>query len=166
MNTSTVGTVRTLAGIAILLLNIIPAIAQTAKLEPPKALGVLELAHELRGKEALQAIDRLHGKGVSAADAYVAHYEKDGQVAMLYVSRPARSSMTGAQIDRMVAGIRTGKTPFTHLKSSDREGTTVYSAIGQGQIHYFYSRGADVFWVAADPAVAREVIARLLRPDS
>ena len=69
-----------------------PRRLQTATLEPPKTLGVLDLAHALRGKEAVQAI-------------------------------------------------------------------------GQGQIHYFYRRGADVFWVAADPPVAREVIARLLRPE-
>lgn len=154
--------IRTLAVLAVSVFFPL-AYAQAAQLEPPRTLGALELAHALRGKEALQAIDRLHGKGLAGIDGYVAHYESNGQVAMLYVSRPARSSMTGAQIERMAAGIRAGKTPFSHLKSSERNGTTVYSALGEGQIHYFYRRGADVIWIAADPAVAREAVDSLLQ---
>jgi len=156
--------VRTSVGIAFLVFSL-SAYAQAAKLEPPEAVGALQLVHALRGKEALQAIDRLHGKGIAGTDGYVAHYERNGLVAMLYVSRPARSSMTGAQIERMAAGIRTGKTPFSHLKSSERNGTTVYSALGEGQIHYFYRRGADVTWIAADPPVAIEVLEYLLQRD-
>jgi len=88
--------VRTSVGIAFLVYSL-SAYAQAAKLEPPEAVGALQLVHALRGKEALQAIDRLHGKGIAGTDGYVAHYERNGLVAMLYVSRPARSSMTGAQ---------------------------------------------------------------------
>lgn len=139
------------------------AYAQAAQLEPPKAVGALDLVHALRGKEALQAIDRLHGKELAGTDGYVAHYERDGLVAMLYVSRPARPSMTGTQIEKMAGGIRAGKTPFTDLKSHERDGTTVYSALGKGQIHYFYRRGADVIWIAADPPVAKQVVEYLLQ---
>lgn len=156
--------VRTLLDFAVLVF-VLSAYAQAAQLEPPKTVGALQLVHALRGKEALQAIDRLHGKGLAGTDGYVAHYERDGLVAMLYVSRAARSSMTGAQIEKMATGIRSGKTPFFHLKSSERNGTTVYSALGEGQIHYFYRRGADVIWLAADPSVAREAVQYLLQRD-
>lgn len=141
------------------------AYALGTPLEPAEALGSLRLMHALRGNEALQAINRLHGKELASAEGYVAHYEKNGLVAMLYVSRPARSSMSAAQIEKMAAGIRTGKTPFSHLKARERKGTTVYSAIGQGQIHYFYRRGADVIWIAADPPVAKEALEQFLQRD-
>ncbi len=155
---------HTLTGFAVSVFFLSPC-AQAAQLEPPKTVGALQLVHALRGKEALQAIDRLHGKGLAGTDGYVAHYERDGLVAMLCVSRPARSSMTGAQIEKMATGIRAGKTRFSHLKSSERNGTTVYSALGEGQIHYFYHRGADVIWLAADPPVAREALQYLLQRD-
>ena len=155
---------RTLIDFAVLVF-FLSAYAQAAQLEPPNTMGALQLIHALRGKEALQAIDRLHGKGIAGTDGYVAHYERGGLVAMLYVSRPARSSTTGAQIEKMATGIRAGKTPFSHLKSSERNGTTVYSALGEGQIHYFYRRGADVIWLAADPPVAREAVQYLLQRD-
>jgi hypothetical protein len=160
-NTAIRSRMRTLAGFAVA--AVFAAHAQSAPLEPPATVGELKLAHALRGKEALQAIDRLHGKSLGDAQAYVAHYEKAGLVAMLYVSRPARRSDTRAQIDKMVAGIGAGKTPFFHLKSSERNGTTVYSALGEGQTHYFFSRDADVIWIAADPAVAREAVESVLR---
>jgi len=156
--------VRAIVGLAVSTFFLV-AYAQAAELEPPKTVGALRLVHALRGEEALQAINRLHGKELAAADAYVAHYERNSLVAMLYVSRPASSTMTGAQIERMATGIRAGKTPFSHLKSSERNGTTVYSALGQGQIHYFYRQGADVIWIAADPPVAREVVEYLLQRD-
>ena len=155
---------RSLIDFAVLVF-FLSASAQAAQLEPPKTMGALQLVHALRGKEALQAIDRLHGKGLAGTDGYVAHYERNGLVAMLYVSRPARSSMTGAQIEKMATGIRAGKTPFSHLKSSVRNGTTVYSALGEGQVHYFYRRGANVIWLAADPPVARETVQYLLQRD-
>jgi hypothetical protein len=155
---------RTLIDFAVLVF-FLSAYAQAAQLEPPKTMGALQLVHALRGMEALQAIDRLHGKGIAGTDGYVAHYERGGLVAMLYVSRSARSSTTGAQIEKMATGIRAGKTPFSHLKSSERNGTTVYSALGEGKIHYFYRRGADVIWLAADPPVAREAVQYLLQRD-
>lgn len=154
--------IRSLAGLAVSAF-FVAVYAQAAQLEPPKSLGALELAHALRGKIALQAIDRLHGKGLAATDAYVAHYERNGLVAMLYVSRPVRASMTVTQIEKMAAGIRAGKTPFSHLKSSERNGTTVYSALGEGRIHYFYRQDADAIWLAADPAVAKEAVDALLQ---
>ena len=155
---------RTVVGFAVLVF-FLSAYAHAAQLEPPEAVGALRLVHALRGKEALQAIDRLHGKGLAGTDGYVAHYARDGLVAMLYVSRSARSSTTGAQIEKMATGIRAGKTPFSHLKSSERNGTTVYSALGEGRIHYFYRRGANVIWLAADPPVAREAVQYLLQRD-
>ena len=139
--------------------------AQAVTLEPPEAVGALRLVHALRGKEALQAIDRLHGRGLAGTDAYVAHYKRDGFIATPYASRPASASMTEAQIEKMVTGIRAGKTPFHHPKASERDGTTVYSALGEGQIHYFYRRGADLTWIAADPLVAREVLESVPKRD-
>lgn len=163
-NTSIDRQIRKLIGVVILAVALAEP-AHAANLEPPQSVGKLQLAHALRGEEALQAINRLHGKGLASTDAYVAHYEKNGMVAMVYVSRVAQSSQTGVQIDRMVAGIRTGKTPFSGLKATERNGTTVYSAAGQGQIHTFYRRGKEVVWIAADPPVATEVTDVFLRRD-
>lgn len=164
-NTAIRPQLRSLAGFAASLL-FFAAYAQPAALEPPERIAGMGLAHALRGKDALREIDRLHGKGLASVQAYVAHYEQDGRVAMLYVSRPVRASATRTQIDKMAAGIGSGKTPFFHLKSQERGGRTVYSALGEGQIHYFFTRGAEIVWLAADPDIARQALESVLGPGS
>jgi hypothetical protein len=133
----------------------------------PSELGGLALAHSTRGAEALTEIGRLHGKSIAAGDAFVAHYERDGAVAMLYVSSAWVGPIARRQMSRMVDGIERGRANaeghFFHLKRREHDGVTLYSTLGLGQIHYFYRRGATVVWLAADPAVAQRALADTLR---
>ncbi len=138
-------------------------VANGVEVEPPESLGGLRLVHVLRGEEALQAIDHLHGKELGGQGGYVAHYETSGAVAMLYVSKASSVEQAARQVQRMTERIGQGTTPFYHLKSSEREGTTVYSALGQGQIHYFFQEGLTVIWLAADAPVANESLRNFFR---
>lgn len=106
-----------------------------AMAEPPRNLGDLRLLHALQGKEALREINRLHGKGVGGTDGYVAHYEKDGAVAMLYAAQASSSAQAARRLQQMSDRIRKGESPFSHLKESRRGQITLYSVLGQGQIH-------------------------------
>ncbi|RMF88078.1 MAG: hypothetical protein D6736_11470 [Nitrospinota bacterium] len=135
--------------------------AMAGQAEPPPALGTLRLVHALQGEEALQVINRLHGKEVAGEESYIAHYEKEGAVAMLYVSQASSAEQATRQVENMAERIKQGNTPFYHLKVLQREGTPVYSALGQGQIHYFYRREATVIWLAVDPRVAQEALTQL-----
>lgn len=78
--------------------------------EPPQALGGLRLSHALQGEEAFRAIDRLHGKEVAGGDAYVAHYEMDGAVAMLYVSKASSAGEAAGQVKQMSERTQQGAT--------------------------------------------------------
>lgn len=131
--------------------------------EPPRRLGNLQLLHASQGKEALREINRLHGKEVSAEDGYVAHYEKDGAVAMLYLSRASSTAQAARQLKQMSDRIQRGGSPFFHLKTSKQGDITLYSALGQGQIHYFYQRDSSVLWLAVDALVAKQTLAALLK---
>lgn len=146
----------------ITLLLLLGGLGKEAWAEPPKVVGGLPLVHAQRGKEALEAINRLHGKEIGGRDGYVAHYERGGLVAMLYISEASFSFQAGRQLKRMAERIQKGNTPFYHLKASERDGVTVYSALGEGQIHYFYRKGARVFWLAADVPVATKALEELL----
>lgn len=134
----------------------------TAQGEPPGKLGDLTFRHALEGKEALQAINRLHGKEVGGKDGYVAHYEKDGTVAMLYRAQAPSAAEAARQLKRMSDRIQGGDSAFYHLKTSKQGKITLYSALGQGQIHYFYQRDSSVLWLAVDAPVAKQTLAALL----
>ena len=130
--------------------------------EPPKRLGSLPLLHASQGKEALQEINRLHGKEISAKDGYMAHYEKDGAAAMLYLAQASSTAQAARQLKQMSDLIQRGGSPFYHLKTSKQGEITLYSALGQGQIHYFYQRDSSVVWLAVDAPVAKQAMAALL----
>ncbi len=130
-------------------------------LRPPKSLGELRLIHASEGKQALQEINRLHGKNVGAKAGYVAHYEKDGAAAMVYLAQASSAAEAERQLSEMSARIRKGDTPFSQLTSAKQGNVIVYSALGQGQRHYFYRRDERVLWLAADEAVARPSLVAL-----
>ena len=134
-----------------------------AELAAPPSLVELRLGHTLRGDEARREVDRLHGKGIAFRDALVAHYEGAEGIVMLYVSEAADAATAGGQVEKMTTGIRSGKGPFTHLRERTQDGATVFSSLGQGQVHYYFRRGARVVWVAADPMLARRALAELLQ---
>jgi hypothetical protein len=133
----------------------------------PSVLGGLPLTHALQGDDALSEVSRLHGKRVLARDGFVAHYERDGAVAMLYVSRAHLGVLARWQLSRMVKGIEQGQANaegrFFHLKSRERDGLMLYSVLGLGQIHYFYQSGATIVWLAADPPIAGAALAEAIR---
>lgn len=132
-----------------------------ARLLAPKSLGDLPLVHASEGRQALEEINRLHGKDVGAKAGYVAHYEKDGAAAMVYFAQASSAAEAERQLSEMSARIRKGDTPFSQLASSKRGKVTVYSALGQGQKHYFYRRDASVLWLAVDEPIARQSLAAL-----
>lgn len=133
-----------------------------ARLQPPGTLGDLKLLHASQGREALQEINRLHGKDIGAKAGYVAHYEKQGAGAMVYVAEASSTDQATRQIDQMRARIQRGDTPFSGLKTLTAAGTTLYSVLGQGQTHYFYRQEANVLWLAADAPVAKQSLAALV----
>ena len=153
------GTLR--IGLALLFLVglTVPAVA----LDPPRELAGLSLAHSQRGAEARAEIEHLHGKSIPIANGFVAHYGTEPPVAMLYVSQARDDKVARKQVEQMTARIRASNGPFHHLRESTRFGLTVYSTLGQGQVHYYFRRGATVVWVAADPTIAQPALADAVR---
>ncbi|MBI4537429.1 MAG: hypothetical protein HY712_05680 [candidate division NC10 bacterium] len=144
-------------GLALLLLAG-PGIA-TSALVVPQDLAGRPLAHSQQGGDARAEIERLHGKSIPIADGFVAHYGAQPPVAMLYVSRAGSEKQARLQVEQMTSRIRASNGPFTHLRESTRFGMTVFSTLGQGQVHYYFRRGAMVVWVAADPIIAQQALA-------
>ncbi|MBI2114079.1 MAG: hypothetical protein HYT85_03180 [candidate division NC10 bacterium] len=141
-----------------LILAAAPGVPANALVVPQELAG-LRLAHSQQGAEARAEIERLHGKSIPISDGYVAHYGNQSPAAMLYVSQAQDEKVAQRQVEQMTARIRAGNGPFTHLRESTRFGMTVFSTLGEGQVHYYFRRGAVVVWVAADPTIAQQALA-------
>lgn len=125
-------------GAARVLLLLVLALALASCGSPPavpERLAGLRRTHAVEGDEALAAIARLHGKAVRARDGFVAHYEGDAGVAMLYVTRAWLTPLATWQISRMADGIERGRANaegrFVHLRA--REQGDARSPRGDGQ---------------------------------
>jgi hypothetical protein len=153
---------KRIAALLAVLAPILAGYGSAVLADPPRRLGELELVHAVQGKEALRQINRLHGKEVGTNEAYVAHYEKAGAVAMLYLAQAPSKAHAAGQVTQMIEGIRRGEGPFYHLREIRQGEVTLYSALGQGQVHYFYQRDADVLWLAVDAPAAKKALAALL----
>lgn len=145
-----------LSGAVLSLLLSAPAIAGLAV---PEELAGLPLAHSQQGAEARAEIERLHGKSIAMRDGYVAHYGLQPPAAMLYVALARDEAAARQQVEQMTNRLRTSQATFTHLRESTRHGLRVYSTLGLGQVHYYFQRGAQVIWIAADPQVAQAALA-------
>ena len=135
-----------------------PGVFAGASTVPPQLAGQ-PLAHAQQGAEARAEIERLHGKSMPMREGFVAHYGSASPAAMLYVSRAQTDTLAKQQVEQMTARIRASTGPFTHLREATRFGLIVYSALGQGQVHYYFRSGATVVWLAADALIAREALA-------
>ena len=66
-------------------------------------------------------------------------------------------------VDGIGRGAANTEGRFTHLKARTEAGIPLYSALGLGQVHYFYRSGPAIVWLAADAEVAREALADTIR---
>lgn len=146
-------------GMGFALVFLVVASVSASALELPEELAGLPLAHSQQGAEARAEIERLHGKSLPITDGYVAHYGTQVPSAMLYVSQARDAEMAQQQVEQMTSRIRASNGPFHHLRESTRFGMPVYSTLGQGQVHYYFRRGAALVWVAADPTIAQQALA-------
>jgi hypothetical protein len=107
--------------------------------ELPHSLGSLTLERYVGGDEAKNIIDHLHGKPVSTESNLMADEEA---------------------MSRLISG---GNGLFTHYHQLEIQGRRVAMCLGMGQVHYFFSRGSTLYWLAVDSRIAQETLAALLQ---
>ena len=122
----------------------------------PAKLGSLELTQTMTGTEALAEFAQLHGKGLDLTGGYMAHYGKDQ--ALLWVGQAKDPASAHTLLDEMVQKIGPDNAMFKDLQALDISGKTLYSAIGQGQQHFFYAVSDKIVWLAANADQAPDAL--------
>lgn len=123
----------------------------------------MKLLQEMRGDEATQLIDRLHGKGVSPEENHIAFYADAENGAVLYLSRYSDELEASSEEQKMARGIKAGNPVFAKYRELSLGDQRVSRCVGMGQIHFFFARGAQLCWLSADPPVAQQALDDLLR---
>jgi len=129
----------------------------------PPSLGSLHLEQVKSDEEARLEINRLHGKPITFQRGYVGTYVADNGSAKLWVSEHSSTGDAAAALAKMARGMKLAKSgEFWHLQEISIEGLQVYFVLGMGQAHYFFAKGNRVYWLAADPLLAKQTIRDLV----
>lgn len=128
----------------------------------PPEIGGLELVHVISGPEAVAMTERLHGKAVAPSDTHIGRYGTGSTHAMLYVSRFGSGQEAESVLADMSTSIGEGSSGFGHHKQFASGGGEIHVVLGQGQVHFFFVRAADLYWFGMAPGMARAGLAQLL----
>ncbi len=125
----------------------------------PSELAGQPLTGHLEGAEAIAAIQRLHGADIPLTEAEVAVYGNGS--ATIWRSGAPDTATAAEQVERMRDRIADGGSPFD-APHPIRGHTGVYVTSGMGLRHFFFARGTSVWWLAAEPDIARRALLETL----
>lgn len=125
---------------------------------PPK-IGDYHLARLISGKEAIEEINRLHGRVINAIAGAIAIYNGEEGSATIWVSLAPSSEKAECQVQEMMREIqgRPGGPFFGVQKEVHRE-IPVYRFQGLGQMHFVFRRDKQVYWVSTPPEAAKDFL--------
>ena len=122
----------------------------------PAKVGSLALTKTMTGTDALAEFAQLHGKGFDLLGGYMAHYGKDE--AFLWVGQAIDDKAATDMVAQMAQKIGPDNAMFQDLNTLDISGRTLFSAVGQGQQHFFYAVNDKIVWLAANPQQAADAL--------
>ena len=130
----------------------------------PEAIGKLRRIRLITGQEALDEIDRLHGKRIVVEEGAIGIYRSgSGPPVMVWISRAGTADISRQQTEVMVRKMTTSSgSPFHDPSRQECKGVTVYRFLGMGQVHYVFYRGDLAYWISASPGHAEKVLQAFL----
>ena len=110
-----------------------------------------ELVNFIQGNDALDAINRLHGKPINALRGYLAQYEGDQGKATIWVSEAPSEELAIRQIIVMIEKMaKNRKSPFRHYRSLQIKNFEVTAFNGLGKVHHVFRKDKWVYWISTD----------------
>jgi hypothetical protein len=121
-------------------------------------IGGLKLVRLITGKDALLAINQLHGKKINVVMGIVAFYQGEREKATVWVSESACTDDAMQQTEGMIEKMRASKSsPFSNYEEIEQDGVNIYSFEGMGQKHYIFRISKIVYWISANSGTIDEL---------
>jgi hypothetical protein len=157
-----------LAGLGgVLILTAAASLLYTNKLQNPEAvelpgdLAGYPLRAALYGEQAIEDVSRLHGKRFPLSSGAVGMYGEFGEI-NLWATGSIIEYFASRMLDDMEQTIAQGDSPFLPIGEFNQAGRRIYELDGMGQKHFYFQAGNLVVWLAADPALADDVLQETL----
>ena len=130
----------------------------------PEAIDGLRRAQLIVGQEALDKIDKLHGKKIVVEEGAIGVYQAGpGPPVMVWISRAKTADIAMEQTEVMVRKmVAASGSPFHDPSQGKSRGVIVYRFLGMGQVHYVFCRGDLAYWISASPNHVEKVLSAFL----
>jgi hypothetical protein len=147
----------------ILLAASLPLIVQSLTPPPlPETIGPAALVRSFSGEVARSIVEQMHGKDVGKGENRIGYYRTENGSATLYITRfPAEQEAleAGRTMTQRIVG---GNPVFEAFRTITFRQKPVTLCYGLGQMHFFFSEGKSVYWLATDTSCAAETAGGLL----
>ncbi|RZB30396.1 MAG: hypothetical protein SRB1_02676 [Desulfobacteraceae bacterium Eth-SRB1] len=127
----------------------------------PQKLGGLELLKVVRGDEADDFVNKMHGKKLGVKKNLIAYYGSKNSRNILYISVYEKAEEAKADLQSMAIKMAQGTAVFTPLKFDKMENGVRFRTEGMGLIHYFYRVDNILIWWQVEPDKADSTISDL-----
>lgn len=127
----------------------------------PPRLADLPRARVLAGDQARRHLAQLHGRDVAPSDSIVAEYGGGGL--RVYMSRYSDAVAAQRELERMLAGLRRGGSPFSR-PVADPVARGRWTSVGLDAHHVLWASGRAVYWLEGNPAVVFRAAGQLPQP--
>jgi len=135
----------------------------------PETLPNLYLIKLIKGKKAIEEINKLHGKQIHIENGFIAYYrgsyeQGNWRESTIWLSEADNEQMALKQTKIMMDRIKDNpKTPFHHFKERTREEIKVYTFWGMGGAHAVFQKGEQVYWISATEDIFEPVLRAMLK---
>jgi len=127
----------------------------------PQELGELELFNVVRGNEADDFVNKMHGKKLDVKKNLIAYYGSKNSRNVLYISVYEKVEEAKADLQSMAIKMAQGTAVFTPLKFDKMENGARFHTEGMGLVHYFYRVDNILIWWQVEPDKADSTISDL-----
>ena len=117
----------------------------------PQELGGLELFRVVRGDEADDFVNKMHGKKLGVKKNLIAYYGSKNSRNVLYISVYEEVEEAKADLQSMAIKMVKGTAVFTPLKFNKMGDGVRFRTEGMGLIHCFYRVDNMLIWWQVEP---------------
>jgi len=142
--------------ISAILIAIIPTAACNRQPESldslfPETIDGLQRVQLITGIQALEEINKLHGKEIGIIEGGIGTYQtNNGPPAMVWISRSKKAGLARHQTEVMIERMLSAPhSPFHHPAQRELQGINIYQFQGMEQIHYIFCCYDLVYWISA-----------------
>jgi len=116
----------------------------------------------MAGPQAAAMLGRMHGEDVAPIESYVGRYSGETGNATLFLSQFSTEETADSLLSEMSESIGEGSSEFSHHTQFEAGASPIHMVLGQGQVHFFFTRDDELLWLAVDGDVARPALAQVL----